>query len=419
MGRTILHCDMDAFYASCECFYRPEIRNLPVAVGGDPEARHGIILAKNQKAKIAGVKTGSALWEARSRCPQLVIVPPNYSLYMRYSKMAREIYEEYTNQVEPFGLDEAWLDVGGSRLIHGEGGKIANELRKRITRELGITASIGVSYNKVFAKLGSDMNKPNGLAVITQDNYKEKVWPLPVGDLLYVGPATKRKLWSLGVDTIGRLANMPSDSLRRNFGKWGLMLHLFANGKDESPVARQDIESQIKGIGNSSTTPRDLENNEDVKLVYYVLCESVAERLREHGFRARTVQISVRDKDLISFVRQGKLPKATNLSTELCKKAMELFCANYGWDKPIRSIGIRATDLIPICDEIQLSFIEDKEKLTRMERLEATIDDLRRRFGHYAVSRASLLGDQKLNAINPKDDHVIFPVGYFNERLPV
>jgi DNA polymerase-4 len=242
---------------------------------------------------------------------------------------------------------------------------------------------------------------------------------LPVEDLLYVGAATQKKLNGINVYTIGQLANTNPELLRSMMGKWGLVLHLFANGHDESPVTNQDVESQIKGIGNSSTAPRDLVCDEDVKILYYVLCESVAERLRENGFRARTVQISVRDKELVSFNRQGKLPQATNLSVELAKKAMELFRAHYKWVKPIRSIGVRATDLIPIQDDIQLSFLEDKEKLTRMERLEATVDDLRRRYGHYAITRGALLGDKTLNSVNPKDDHNIHPIGFFNDKVSV
>ncbi len=418
-NRTILHVDFNAFYANVECFHRPEIRHLPVAVGGDPEARHGIILAKNELAKKAGVKTGQALWQARNQCGNLVIVPPNYDQYVRYSRMGRRIYSDYTDQVESFGLDENWLDVGGSRLIRGDGIQIANELRERIKFELGITASVGVSFNKVFAKLGSDYKKPDATTVITEDNYRDIVWPLPVEDLLYVGHATKRKLNRLNIMTIGQLANSNPAMLQSFFGKHGLVLHMFANGRDESVVAGQDADSSIKGIGNSSTAPRDLVNEEDVKLLYYVLCESVAERLRDHGFRARTVQIYVRDKELASFGRQGKLKEPTNLSTELMKKAMELFKKHYEWRKPIRSIGIRTTDLIPCVDDVQLSFLEDKESLSRRERLEGTVDELRRRYGHYTLSRASLLGDRGLNAVNPKDDHTIHPIGFFREAMPV
>ncbi len=322
--------------------------------------------------------------------------------------------------MEPFGLDECWLDVGGSRFIHGDAVKIANELRRRVKYEFGITASVGVSYNKVFAKLGSDLRKPDATSIITRENYKEVVWPLPVEDLLYVGHATKRKLNRLNIFTIGQLATANPDVLRDFLGKVGIMLYMFANGLDESEVCTQDVEHQIKGIGNSSTAPRDLVNDEDVKLLFYVLSESVAERLRDHGFRARTVQISIRDKELLSFERQGKLREAANLSSALAEKAMSLFRKNYKWEKAIRSIGIRATDLIPIVDDIQLSFIEDKESLSRKERLESSVDHLRRRFGHYIVSRASLLGDKGLNAVNPKDDHTIHPVAFFRDGgMPV
>lgn len=413
MERTILHCDMNNFYASVECLYRPELRGKPVAVGGDVEQRHGIILAKNYPAKACGIKTGEAIWQARQKCPGLVILPPNYRRYLRFSRCAREIYTDYTDQIEPFGLDEAWLDVSASTNLYGSGEEIANEIRNRIKDELGITASVGVSWNKIFAKLGSDYKKPDATTVISRENFRELVWPLPVGDLLYVGPATNKKLALKGIHTIGELAQTSLDGLQYWFGKWGDILYAFANGLDRSPVAQMGAEAMIKSIGNSTTTPRDLENNEDVSVTLLVLCESVAVRLRELGLECQTVEISVRDNDLYTFTRQRKQPRPTNLAMELHRAAMELFHDHYRWQKPIRSIGVRGCGLCAAGGNIQLSILDDEGRRDKKIRIETAMDDIRRRFGNLSVQRALQLTDRGLGGINPKDDHVIHPVGYF------
>lgn len=412
MGRAILHIDMNSCYASIECLHHPEIRHLPVAVGGDVEARHGIILAKNELAKRAGVKTGEALWQAKQKCPDLVIVPPHYQLYLRFSRMARAIYAEYTDLIEPFGLDEAWIDVTGSGIL-GDAVEIAETIRKRVKFELGITVSIGVSFNKIFAKLGSDYKKPDAVTVFGKDDYREKVWPLPVEELLYVGPATTRKLRARCIRTIGDLAQTDPSLLHSWLGKMGYVLHAFANGNDPSPVAPLGEEAIIKSIGNSTTTPRDLTCEEDVNIIFYVLAESVAARMRENGFRAKTVQISLRDTDLFSFERQCKLESPSCLASELHDAGMRLLQDHYRFRKPLRSVGIRGMDLVPIQTAMQLNFFEDPVRREKRERLEVAVDELRRRFGHAAVSRAVTMCDPSLGTINPKDDHTIHPVGYF------
>lgn len=410
--RVILHSDMNNFYASVECHHRPEIRNKPVVVGGNEEQRHGIVLAKNYPAKKAGIKTGETLWQARQKCEGLVVVPPNFPLYLRYSKLARKIYQDYTAKIEPFGLDEAWLDVSGDN-----GELMANEIRERIKCELGVTASVGVSYNKIFAKLGSDYKKPDATTVISQENYKSIAWPLPVEDLLYVGPATMRKLHKYFITTIGELAITPVSFLHGMFGKVGDVLHSFANGFDQSPVTKMDEESLIKSVGNSTTTPRDLVCDEDVKVILYVLCESVCARMREHGFRCRTVQISVRDTDLFRFERQTKLSNPSHISNEIFATAIKLFRQNYHWDKPIRSLGVRGTDLIPLKVPLQLSLFENEVKRQRQETLDKTVDTIRKRFGHFSVQRASVLADRPLGDFNPKGDHIIYPVGFFKDGM--
>lgn len=391
----------------------PELRDKPLAVCGSQEERHGIVLTANYIAKPRGVKTGQAIWQARQCCPDLVVLPPDMGEYIRISKMAREIYEDYTDQVEPFGLDESWLDVTGSVGLFGSPMAIAKEISDRIKFELGITASLGVSDNKITAKLGSDYKKPDAITRIEADNYKEIVYPLPVEDLLYVGPATSRKLRSVGISTIGRLAECPVDVLTHKLGKMGAILHMFANGRDNSPVQKSDHIPNIKSVGNSATTPRDLVNDEDVHLMLFLLAESVASRMRELVSRCTVVEVYVRDVELNSFCRQCKLKNPTCSSTEIAAVAFDLFRRNYHWDKPIRSIGVRGAGLVEMDSCLQLSLYDDDIKRDRWERIDQTVDGLRERFGYMSVRRAVTMMDPLLGRINPKDDHTVHPVGYF------
>ena len=413
MERIILHSDCNSFYASVECLHHPEIREKPVAVGGDIEQRHGIILAKNQLAKQFHVSTGEAIWRAKQKCPELIVLPPNFPLYLRFSRLARDIYLDYSNRVEPFGLDEAWLDITSSENQKDKGERTAHEIRKRIREELGITVSIGVSYNKIFAKLGSDYRKPDAVTMITKENYRQIAWPLPVSDLLYVGPATKRKLNGFGVHTIGELAQTPVEILRSKFGKIGDILWCFSNGLDSSPVADFQNQPVVKSIGNSTTAPRDLERDEDVKIILYVLADSVARRLREQGLKGRTIHFSVRDNSLFSFTRQKSLLSYTNLTGEIAGETLSLFREHYQWKRPVRSIGISVSDLEAgtICS--QTSLFCDEVKREKVERLDKALDRLKARFGTFAVQPAVLLKDRKLSGFDPKNDHIIHPVGYF------
>ena len=413
MERIILHSDCNSFYASVECLHHPEIREKPVAVGGDIEQRHGIILAKNQLAKQFHVSTGEAIWQAKQKCPELIVLPPDFPLYLRFSQMAKKIYLDYSSRVEPFGLDEAWLDITSRENQKDKGEKTAQEIRKRIREELGITVSIGVSYNKIFAKLGSDYRKPDAVTLITKENYRQIAWPLPVSDLLYVGPATKRKLNGFGVHTIGELAQTPVEILRSKFGKIGDILWCFSNGLDSSPVADFQNQPVVKSIGNSTTAPRDLESDEDVKIILYVLADSVARRLREQGLKGRTIHFSVRDNSLFSFTRQKTLGFYTNLTEEIAGEALSLFREHYQWKRPVRSIGISVSDLEAgtICS--QTSLFCDEVKREKMERLDNAVDRLKARFGTFAVQPAVLLKDRKLSGFDPKNDHIIHPVGYF------
>lgn len=409
MKRCVLHIDCNKFYASVECLYRPELRDKPMAVGGDPENRHGIILTKNEIASKYGLTVGEPLWKARQKCPDLVVVPPNYPLYLRFSALARKIYEDYSEFIEPFGLDECWLDVTGNEK---SGEEIAHEIRKRVKSQLGITVSVGVSFNKVFAKLGSDYKKPDAVTVIDESNYKDIAWSLPCGDLLMVGRSAQKKLNAYGINTIGDLADTDVAVLKSLFGKNGEMLHSFANGTECSPVRHKDEISDVKSVGNSTTAPRDLVNEEDVKTVFRVLCESVSTRLREKGLKGRVVTIYVRDKELSSFSRQMKIPANTDISTEIFYYAMKLFCTNYFWNKPIRSLGVSVSDFDVTYE--QFDFEKTVENREKQERLETAVDSLRRRFGNYCIGRACQLKDTELSKFNPHEEHIIHPVGFFS-----
>lgn len=410
MSRIILHSDCNCFYASVECALNPALKGKPVAVSGNPEKRHGIILAKSEEAKKFGVKTGEAIWQAKKKCPQLITLPPNFSKYVEYSKSVKEIYYKYTDMVESFGLDEAWLDVTGSTRLFGNGYKIAQKIRSRIKKELDITVSIGVSYNKIFAKLGSDYKKPDAVTLINKSNYKHMVWSLPAEDLLYVGSATKKKLNSLGIFTIGQIASTPVDILKKNLGKWGQMLHSFANGNDTSTVALYGETSPVKSIGNSTTSPRDLKDITDVKIIMGVLADSVSRRMREQGLSCMLVSITVRDNSLCSFTRQKKLLSYTDITSEILSTALALFKESYSWKKPIRSLGLSVSELTCKDSGTQLSLFEDNKKRLRQESLDKTTDALKNRFGNFIINPAVMLKDTTLSGFNPKADHTIHPV---------
>ncbi|MEM1486398.1 DNA polymerase IV (plasmid) [Oscillospiraceae bacterium PP1C4] len=410
MDKVILHIDQNNFYASVECLYNPELRDKPVAVGGDVEQRHGIVLAKNMLAKKCGVQTGEPLWQARQKCPGIIFVPPHFNRYLRFSRLAKEIYDQYTDCVESFGLDECWLDVTGSSQF-GTGKEIADELRRRVTFELGLTASVGVSFNKIFAKLGSDYKKPDATTVITRENYKDIVWPLPASDLLYVGRATDAKLHRYGIDTIGDLAKTDPSLLERWLGKNGIMIWRFANGDDHSPVSTTEDTVPIKSIGNSTTTPRDLVTDEDVRITMTVLCESVAARLRDQRVNCSTVQISIRDSELFSYERQGKLEIPTCVCEPILQKAFDLYKAQHTNGKPIRSIGVRACNLTSK-DFMQLSIFPEQIRQQKLNDLECAVDDVRRRYGNFAVRRGNTLLDTGLSNLDPKKDHTIHPVAF-------
>ena len=408
MDRTVLHSDLNNFFASVECVLDPTLKGHPIAVAGDPEMRHGIVLAKNYEAKYYGVQTGEALWEARQKCPDIKFVSPHYDKYIEYSNAVRSIYGEYTDMVEPYGLDECWLDVSGSTRLFGEGVTIADELRRRIKKELGVTVSVGVSYNKIFAKLGSDMKKPDATTLIDRSHFKEKIWHLPASDLLYIGRSTAAKLSRFGIKTIGDLACADKSFLTYLLGKNGLMLHSFANGLDISPVALQSYSPPPKSISCGNTASRDLITDEDIKIMLITLATKVSQRLRKESFLCRTVSLQVRTYDLASYVRQTKLLHPCRTSREIFEAAYALYKRHHPKGTPARSVSIGACDLISDDGE-QLSFEPDLERIQRRERLESAHDALCEKYGSRIITRGLLMTDESLCTVNLKNTPGILP----------
>lgn len=393
MERVILHSDMNSCYASIEAKLNPKLKGLPLAVAGNVENRHGIILAKSQEAKVFGIKTGEPIWQAKNKCPDLVIVPPQYDQYLIHSRMARKIYYDYTNQVEPFGLDECFLDVTGSLHLFGSGEKIALEIKERIKEEVGVTVSIGVSFNKTFAKLGSDYKKPDAITVIKKENFKDIVWPLPVEAMIGVGSATKKKLNAIGIYCLKDLANAPVDIMKSMFGVVGVELWTNANGLNISKVNDFNHMDKIKSIGNSTTCRKDLKNLNEVFHVFQALSLSVSKRLRENGLKACGIQIYIRDKDLSSQEFQCPLDKPTNASIILAKAARDLFLKKYRWHLPIRALGVRGINLISDKSPIQLDMLADTRRFLKDESLDLALYKIRKKHGKNSVTFASLNQD--------------------------
>ena len=415
-----MHVDMNSFYASVEQAENPALKGKPVAVAGKEELRHGIILTKSIEAKKYGVKTAEAIWEARQKCPDLIVLPPNYGLYKRYSSMARRIYYDYTDLVEPFGLDENWLDLTGSLHLHGGNAQmVAGEISERVKAELGLTVSIGIGWDKITAKFGSDYKKPDAITEISRENYEDIFWGAPVRELLYVGDATERKLKEHSIKTIGDLARADDEYLQGRFGKIGFVLRCFARGEDSTPVKTYDTDADdvlrtIKSYGNGLTAPHDITCEHDAKALLYLLAESVAQRLREDFVRATTISIAVRDgKFLTGFTRQTKLREATATTRTVAETAWALLLANQTLDEehPVRSLAVRASGLVSMHANQQLSLFN--EKVVERERLDFAIDELRRRFGNTSIQRGIELMDESLRDLDIKSDNTVHPVGYF------
>ena len=394
MDRIILHCDINSFFASVELLDHPELRDMPVAVSGDPELRHGIILAKNQAAKACGVVTAETVWQARRKCPDLVLLPPQHEKYREFSRRLNRLYQEYTDMVEPFSIDESWLDVTACRTLFGSGTQIADRIRHRVREELGITLSAGVSYNKIFAKMGSEYRKPDATTEITRSNYQQLLWPMPVNEMFFVGFATAERLKAADIHTIGDLALADTRMLERLLGKQGPLLRSYARGEDDSPVRRYDQRNKIKSVGNGITFRRNLTGEDDILTALTRLSDTVAGRLRKYQLKAGGVKVDIKDIQLKTISRQTQLTRPTNLADELRRTAMELIRSFWPSQKPIRLITLTAISLCDEAGEEQLSlFREENAAREKTESVERTMDAIRSRFGDSAIGFGQIIGN--------------------------
>lgn len=389
--RTILHCDLNNYFASVECLRTPQYKNIPMIVGGSVEDRHGIVLAKNEPAKKLGIRTGETIWQAKIKCPELAVLEAHYEDYVRYSRYIRQIYSEYTDQVESMGIDECWLDVTASEGLFGCGRQIAEELRKRVKRETGLTISAGVSFNKVFAKLGSDIKKPDAVTVIPYESFREIVWPLPACEMLGVGMRTYKKIYYRGCRTIGDIANMKIELLHSWLGKTGEMLWAYANGLENSRVLWQTESEPIKSIGHGTTTRADLENDMEVACVIRELSEEIGQKLRMNHLKAAGVAVQIRENDMTVREYQCKLRYSTQLAREIANEAIGVFRKKHVWNRPIRSVTVRSIYIRSETADEQLDMLYDYTGERRLLKLEKTMDSIRDRYGTHAITNGSTL----------------------------
>lgn len=403
--RIIFHCDCNSFFASVELLSYPHLAEVPVAVAGNAENRHGIILAKNEAAKKFGVKTAETVWQAKKKCPNITLLPPHHRQYSKYSKIINTIYGDFTDRVEPFGIDESWLDMTGSWQLFGKSPvNVANILRAKVKEKTGITISVGVSFNKIFAKLGSDYKKPDATTEITKDNYKQILWPLPAADMLYVGKKAAETLANLGISTIGQLAAADETLLKQLLGKQGTMLTAYANGQDDTPVAYTGVSEPVKSVGNGLTFKRNLLGKRDVFTAVNALCDEVAARLRAKKLYAASLQVLIKNTELKSITRQMPMPFASNLAKDITKTAMLLIENNWDYAKPIRMLTITAQNLtnMPFASQTSLFESEPTGINPRREKLEGSIDGIRQRFGKAAIQSGAILHNDL--GISPGDE---------------
>ena len=392
MDRTILHCDMNGFFASVELLALPELRGRPMAVCGDPENRHGIILAKSEEAKAHGIATAETVWQAKKKCPGLILVKPHHDKYRDYSRRINQIYERFTDRIEPFSIDESWLDVTGSLRLFGSGKEIGDRIRSTVREELGLTLSVGVSYNKVFAKMGSEYKKPDATTVITRENYRELLWPLPLRELFFVGRATAERLEMSGLKTIGDLAVYNRALICSMLGKQGALIHDYANGVDDSPVSLYCERRKIKSVGNGMTFKRDLAGIEDIRTAILSLSDTVAGRLRKYQLKCNGVKVDIRDPLFKTISRQKQLSAASNLAEEISEAALELICKTWNLKDPIRMLTVTGINLNDEQEAEQLSFFAAAQKnREKSESIERTLDDIRKKYGGSAITFGGIL----------------------------
>jgi len=405
MDRHIVLSDLNACYASIEIARRPELRGKPVAVCGSVEERHGIILAKSDLAKKAGIKTGMVRWQAMRLCPNLITVPPNMDLYVRVTNRVREIYSDYSNLRDDFSIDESWIDLTGTCRI-GKEASLAHEIKERLKTETGLTASMGLSWNRIFAKIGSDIAGPDAVTEITRDNMKDVVWPLPAETMMGIGRATKRGLNDMGIETIGELAAANPDLLKRRFGKNGTVLYAFANGIDTSPVRVEGTGPPVKSIGNSTTAARDMICDEDVRIVLMTLAESVGMRLREEGLKGYVVEFSLRTTDLRWMIHQRKVKRPTDITRDILDISFELFKEIRML--PLRSIGIRVSTLVSADEPEQMNLFVNEKNFDYQRTIDRAVDTIRGKYGYHSIQRGLTRLDDKLGTLNAREEHINF-----------
>ncbi len=416
-SKVVLHIDLNNFYASVSCANIPTLVDEPIAVCGDEDLRHGIVLAKNLKAKNMGVKTGQVIWQAKELCPNLLAVPANFNDYLKYSNEVRNILKRYSDKVQPFGIDESWIDLTEKKIDIDEGENIANHIRNTIRNELGLTISVGVSDNKIYSKFGSDLKKPDAVSVISKDRNIDILYSKPICDLLFIGNSTEKKLNEIGVFNIGQLANANIKTLKSLLGKNGIMLHDFACGKDNSSVLFSEISPEIKSIGNSITTAHDLKSLADASITLYALCESVSERLRMHKLICSTLKVGIRYNNLKVVQFQTQLEHRSELCYDLYRFSMKLLEKNWDISIPLRSLGVSVSGLTSSDFPVQLSFLPEAMKKEKYRNFEYALDKIRNTYGHYSLQRAVMQFDKSLGQINPKDDHVIHPEFYSKDSV--
>lgn len=390
--RVILHSDLNAFFASVETVLNPKLATVPMAVCGEPEKRHGIVLAKNELAKASGVVTAETIYAAKQKCPSLVLVRPHHDLYARYSQEVNAIYREYTDLVEPFGIDESWLDVSGSQKLFGSGETIANTLRERIRRETGLTVSVGVSFNKTIAKLGSDLKKPDAVTVIDRAHFREIVWPLPVGALLYVGKSALRVFGEMRIRTVGELAQSSPDFLTYKLGKLGAQLHAYANGQDDEPVRSAYDRREVKSVGNGMTFSHDLYGMDEISVGLDAICDLAAARMRAKGVKCTGVQLAIKDENFVTSQRQKQLTVPTNLARDLREASASLLASSWNPRLGIRSLTVTGIGLVPEDAAQQIGFFDDAAADARADKRERAVDAIRKKFGRGAITSGGVLG---------------------------
>lgn len=411
MARIILHCDLNNFYASVECVKNPQLKGKCVAVCGSEDDRHGIVLAKSQPAKILGVKTGDTIIEARRKCGNLIIVRPNFDAYCDYSDKVKSIYARYTDLIEPFGMDECWLDISGSESVFGNGFEIAEEIRNSVREETGLTISVGVSFNKVFAKLGSDMKKPDATTVISKDNYKDKVWYLNANEMIFVGRRTYKTLQKYGIITIGDIARTQPDFLRKILGKNGFDLWAYANGLDFSPVSHIDSKPIPQSISRGITCMESLLSVYEAQRVIAELSAKVSKNLRRERLLATGVQLAIKDDTLTVQQYSDNLEFPTHNAKEIYELAEKLLCEKHIWRRNVRAITVRTYNLVKEenCQQIHINFdIDSHEKVCTVD---DTLNGIRKKIGNDKIFNGCRLYGTKMPT--GKSDYSALPPASF------